>query len=90
MLKALRAADSRFHSAASTARSARGAAFHSSSNCRSRSLLFFQCVASAAMVSASMTMASLMLLASVRTWSRWARTSSWRSSTFPVSASSRA
>ena len=88
LLKALRAADSRFHRAASTARSARGAAFHSSSSWRSRSPLIFQWVASAASRSASATIRSLMSLASARAWSRAARTSSWRWSTFPDSASS--
>ena len=89
MANALRAADSRFHSAVSTARSARGAAFHSSSSWRIRSPLIFQWVASAAICSASATMRSLNVLASTRACSRAARTSSRRLSTCPVSASSR-
>ena len=60
---ALRAADSRFHSAASVARSACGAAFHSSTSWRSRSPPLFQCVASAAIRSASATIRSLISLA---------------------------
>ena len=63
LVNALRAADSRFHSTASAARSACGAAFHSSSSSRIRSPLLFQWVASAAICSASATIRSLISLA---------------------------
>ena len=89
MVKEFRAADSRFHSAASTARSACGAAFHSSSSSRIRSPLLFQCVASAAMCSASSTIRSLMSRAPRRACSRAALTSSRLCPTTPVSLSSR-
>ena len=59
LAKAFLAADSRFQSTASAARSPRGAAFHSSSSCRIRSPLAFQWVASTASRSASATMRSL-------------------------------
>ena len=84
-----RAADSRFHSTASTVRSACGAAFHSSSSSAIRSPLCFQCVASAEMRSASSTIRSLTPRASLLACSRAALTSSRRWSTTPVSASSR-
>ena len=66
LVNPLRAADSRFHSTASTDRSACGAAFHSSRSSAIRSPLAFQCVASAAMCSASSTIRSLTSRASWR------------------------
>jgi hypothetical protein len=51
-VKALRAADRRFHRAVSVGRSTRSAAFHSSTSWRRRSPPFFQCVSSAAIRSA--------------------------------------
>jgi hypothetical protein len=90
LVNALRAADNRFHSTASAARSACGAAFHSSSSSRIRSPLLFQCVASAAICSASATMRSLISLACTRACSRAALTSSRRWPTSSVSRSSRA
>ncbi len=89
LVNPLRAADSRFHSTASIDRSACGAAFHSSRSSAIRSPLAFQCVASAAMCSASSTIRSLTPRASERACSRAALTSSRRASTAPVSASSR-
>ena len=70
LVNALRAAENRFHSAVSTARSACGAAFHSSSSWRIRSPLIFQCVASATIRSASATIRSLTSLASALACSR--------------------
>ncbi len=78
LVNALRAADSRFHSTASAARSACGAAFHSSSSSRIRSPLLFQWVASAAICSASATIRSLICLACTRACSRAALASSRR------------
>ncbi len=78
LVKAFLAADSRFHSTASAARSACGAAFHSSSSSRIRSPLLFQCVASAAICSASATIRSLTCLACTRACSRAALASSRR------------
>ena len=89
LVNEFRAADSRFHSAASIVRSACGAAFHSSSSSAIRSPLCFQCVASAEIRSASSTIRSLTPRASLRACSRAALTSSRRWSTTPVSASSR-
>ena len=60
----VRADDMRFHRAASAVRSPCGAAFHSSSSSFSRSPLDFQCVASAAICSASVTIRSLTSIAS--------------------------
>ena len=77
-MNALRAAENRFHNAVSTARSACGAAFHSSSSCRIRSPLIFQCVASVTIRSASATIRSLISLASALACSRAARASSRR------------
>ena len=88
-MNALRAADSRFHSTVSVARSARGAAFHSSRSWRIRSPLIFQWVASAAIRSASSTILVLRSCASLRACSRAALFSSRRWSTRPVRASSR-
>ena len=90
LVNALRAADSRFHSAASTARSACGAAFHSSSSSRIRSPLLFQWVASAAICSASATIRSLISLACTRACSRAALASSRRWPTSSVRRSRRA
>ncbi len=89
LVNALRAADSRFHSTASAARSACGAAFHSSSSSRIRSPLLFQCVASAAICSASATIRSLICLACTRACSRAALASSRRWPTSSVSRSRR-
>ena len=88
-MKALRAADSRFHSVASAARSVCGAAFHSSSSSRIRSPLLFQWVASAAICSASATIRSLASLACTRACSRTALASSRRWSTSSVRRSNR-
>jgi hypothetical protein len=86
LVKALRAADSRFHSAASAARSACGAVFHSSSSSRIRSPLLFQWVASAAICSASATIRSLISFACARACSRAALASSRR---WPTSSTRR-
>jgi len=90
LVNALRAADSRFHSTASAARSAWGAVFHSSSSSRIRSPLLFQCVASAAICSASSTIRSLICRACTRACSRAALASSRRWPTSSVSRSTRA
>ena len=89
MVNALRAADSRFHNVPSTARSACGAAFHSSSSSAIRSPLAFQCVASTAICSASATIRSFTSRASARACSLAALTSSRRWSTAVVSPSRR-